>query len=173
MKALAIRPWQQDDLPIVREVIWKSWEATYAAFVPEADLKGYWSVHYSLQGIEKMFHDSAVDGFVAESGGRIVGCLRTRFDEIKQMFYVVSLYLLPEEQRKGIGKLLMAEADKCATTYGLSEIWVAVMVQNQVARRWYEHLGFRFIREEPFFIGRTSVPHLVGFRKIVTGMQKP
>lgn len=166
MSAMEIRHWRHEDLEAVRHVIWKSWKRTYSSFVPEADLRTYWDLHYSLESMEKMFNDPGVDGFVAEADGRTLGCLRTRFDEVKQIFYIVSLYVLPDEQKKGIGRLLMAEAEKLALEFGLQEIWIGVMVQNKPARAWYEMLEFRFIREEPFFIGKTSVPHLIGFKTI-------
>jgi ribosomal protein S18 acetylase RimI-like enzyme len=166
MNTVEIRHWKHEDLEAVRKVIWKSWKVTYAAFVPEADLRTYWDLRYSMESMGKMFNDHGVDGFVAESDGRILGCLRTRFDEVKQIFYIISLYVLPDEQKKGIGRLLMAEADKLALEFGLQEIWIGVMVQNKPARTWYEMLGFRFIREEPFSIGKTSVPHLIGFKTL-------
>jgi ribosomal protein S18 acetylase RimI-like enzyme len=48
----------------------------------------------------------------------------------------------------------------------LHEIWLGVMVQNVDALAWYRKLGFIFEREEPFTMGKTTVPHLIGFKKI-------
>ena len=57
-------------------------------------------------------------------------------------------------------------AEEKALAYNLGELWVGVMVQNEAARRWYEKRGFRFVREEPFRMGGTTVPHLIGYRVI-------
>ena len=86
--------------------------------------------------------------------------------EILIRLYFASLYLLPDFQRKGIGGRLLRAAEEKALAYNLGELWVGVMVQNEAARRWYEKRGFRFVREEPFRMGGTTVPHLIGFNVI-------
>ena len=49
----------------------------------------------------------------------------------------------------------------------MQEIWLGVMLQNTRTRQWYERIGFVFVKEEPFTMGATSVPHLIGYRPIV------
>lgn len=66
--------------------------------------------------------------------------------EILIRLYLASLYLLPEFQRKGIGGRLLAAAEEKTLSYNLGELCVGVMVQNELARRWYEKRGFRFVR---------------------------
>ena len=96
---------------------------------------------------------------------------RTHFHKKENRFYLASLYLLPAFQGKGIGGRLLQAAEERAGAYGLTELWVGVMVQNEAAGRWYERKGFHFVREEPFRMGGTTVPHKIGYKMIVGSSQ--
>ncbi len=53
-----------------------------------------------------------------------------------------------------------------AAKLNFTEIYIGVMIQNERALNWYRKLGFDFFEEQPFTMGKTSVPHLIG-RKIL------
>jgi hypothetical protein len=40
------------------------------------------------------------------------------------------------------------------------------MVKNRQALVFYRKVGFQFVREEPFTMGKTTVSHLIGFKKL-------
>lgn len=162
-----IRPWRMDDLPAVRRILWESWIAAYSAFVPENDLHAYHKATYSLESLTGLYESPIVDGFIGEAEGKAAGFARTQFHKSENRLYLASLYLLPDFKRNGIGGRLLGVAEEKARAYDLGELWVGVMVQNEQARRWYEKRGFLFVREEPFRMGRTTVPHLIGCK--VTG----
>jgi ribosomal protein S18 acetylase RimI-like enzyme len=66
----------------------------------------------------------------------------------------------------GIGGALMQAAEQKAVEAGIGEIWLGVMVQNTPALEWYRRNGFVFVEEAPFTMGRTTVNHLIGYRRI-------
>ncbi len=72
-------------------------------------------------------------------------------------------------QRKGLGRRLMHEALRHARERALPEVWIGVMVDNTGAQDRYERLGFRFMREEPFIMGATSVAHRIGCKALAPG----
>jgi len=163
---ILIRPWRMEDLPAVRRILWESWMAAYSAFVPEEDLRAYHEETYRIESLTHLYESPFVHGFIGEADGEAAGFARTQFNKSENRLFLASLYLLPDFQRKGIGGRLLRAAEEKALSYNLGDLWVGVMVQNEAARRWYEKRGFRFVREEPFRMGGTTVPHLIGFNVI-------
>jgi ribosomal protein S18 acetylase RimI-like enzyme len=164
--ACEFRPWTLQDLESIRSVTWSTWVDAYSAFVPVSDLQAYFSEHYSLRDLEILLRDPLVRGFVADVDGAIVGYLKTKFAPEEGRLYVSSVYVLPEVQRKGYGGRLMTLAEGEARHRGVGEIWLGVMTQNVRALDWYLRHGFEFVEELPFTMGRTTVPHRIGRKRI-------
>lgn len=161
-----IRRWQKEDFTAVRRILWESWIAAYRPFIPEEDLRAYFAATYRIDALSRLHDDPLVEGFVGEANGEPVGYARTQLQSDANRLFLASLYVRPAFQGKGIGGgLLRAAADK-ALSCGLRELWVGVMVPNEAAGRWYERRGFRFVGEEPFRMGRTTVPHRIGCKTI-------
>jgi ribosomal protein S18 acetylase RimI-like enzyme len=163
---ILIRPWQREDFPAVRRILRESWNATYSAFIPEEDLRSYFETTYQIDSLTRLYECRFVHGAIGEADGEAVGFARTQFHANENRLYLASLYLLPTHQGRGIGGKLLGVAEEKALAYDLRELWVGVMVQNEAARRWYDRRGFRFVKEEPFRMGGTTVPHLIGFKAI-------
>jgi GNAT superfamily N-acetyltransferase len=163
---IAIRPWQKGDLEALRKITWQSWVSTYSNFIRESDLKSYFDTHYTKASFLKMFDDPLTQVFVAEEGDHLVGYARLFFNQEENRLYVPSLYLLPDFQGQDIGIRLLKTAEECAAERGLDELWIGVMVENKKALLFYRKIGFQFGREEPFTMGETTVPHLIGYKKL-------
>jgi len=58
-------------------------------------------------------------------------------------YYIAYLAVLPERRRQGIGRQLMEFAENQARAKGLKRIVLDVEIENEGARRLYEHLGFQ------------------------------
>jgi diamine N-acetyltransferase len=160
------RRWRRGDLSGVREVTWSTWVDAYGAFIPLDDLRAYYDEHYSLEALGKLFDDPAVTGFVSVVGVRVVGYLKTHHDRGANRYSVSSVYILPEFQGGGLGNRLMMLAEEHARAAGCHELWLGVMTQNRRALEWYTRHGFVFGDEQPFTMGTTTVPHLIGRKPI-------
>lgn len=149
----------------LRAMVLKTWIAAYGGFIPEIDMRTYFAEAYSEDNLRRIA--AAADNWitVAANGTEMVGFMRT-FIASDKRFHVASLYVEPKHQRGGIGFRLMQAAEDQARDSGHREIWLGVMKQNHMALAWYQRLGFVFEREEPFTMGRTSVPHLIGHRTL-------
>jgi diamine N-acetyltransferase len=161
--AVAIRSWEQGDLEDVRRITWETWMATYASFIPVADLRSYFDQHYSLQALQELAGHVNVSGFVAVVDGVVAGYLKTQAAQEEGRFYVSSVYVLPGYQGKKLGTRLMHAAEDLALRVGFDRIWLGVMVQNLGALNWYRKTGFQFVEEAPFTMGKTTVNHLIGY----------
>ena len=165
MNPVELRPCTRADCPAVRRLLITTWISAYAEFVPEADLRSYFEAAYSEENLGRML--TAPDQWImlALDQAEVVGVLRT-FVSTEQRYHVASLYVAPGRQRGGVGGRLMHWAEQRARQLGHHQIWLGVMTRNRVALAWYQRLGFVFDREEPFTMGRTSVPHLIGHRAL-------
>jgi len=163
---IVIRPWQKADLASIRRITWESWIFTYSSFIPERDLRSYFDIHYTEASLLKMFDDPFTHGFIAETDDQITGYARLFFNRDENRLYVSSLYLLPEFQGQEIGRQLLDAAAGYAAEKNVDEFWIGVMVKNRQALVFYRKVGFQFVREEPFTMGKTTVSHLIGFKKL-------
>jgi GNAT superfamily N-acetyltransferase len=163
---IVIRPWQKSDLASLRRITWQSWISAYASFIPESDLKSYFGIHYKEGAFLSMFDDPFTQVFIAETDDQIAGYARLFFNQDENRLYVPSLYFLPDFQRQGMGRRLLEAAEEYAAEKSLDELWIGVMVKNRQALVFYRKVGFQFVREEPFTMGKTTVSHLIGYKKL-------
>lgn len=161
-----IKPIDNREIANVRSITWQSWMHAYARFIPERDLQAYFDEHYSAEALERIFDDACVCGFVAEVAGNAVGYAKGCFNKTENRFYINSIYVLPDHQGGGIGTMLLNACIERARSYNVSEVWLGVMAKNVEALAWYKKIGFRFVREEPFIMGQTTVSHLIGYKPI-------
>lgn len=163
---MTLRPWQKSDLASIRRITWESWISTYLGFIPENDLRSYFDIHYAEESLLNLFDDPSMQGLIVAMDGQAAGYARLFFSPEENRLYVSSLYLLPEFEGQGMGSRLIEAAEGCATEKGLDELWIGVMVKNRRALDFYKKAGFQFVREEPFTMGKTTVSHLIGYKRI-------
>lgn len=64
-------------------------------------------------------------------------------------WYINAIATLPAARRKGIGRLLMAQAEASAIAAGCDEMSLIVASENATARTFYRRLGFREVASLP------------------------
>ncbi len=161
-----VRGWCEADLETVRRITWTTWLDAYGSFIPGPDLKAHFDTAYTIRELAKLHASPHFRGLLAEVNGEPAGYAKVRYAPGETRCYVSSLYVLPEYQGHGLGRLLLKKAEEHALTFGVKEIWLGVMVQNAAALAWYLRNGFVFVEEQPFTMGSTSVPHRIGYRPI-------
>ena len=169
----SIRLWTIGDIPDVRRIGWETWNATYGRFIPEEDLRAYHDEYYSVEALTRNFHRPSTRGYMALFGEDPAGYMIMSFDEKSARCSVASIYVLPESQGHGLGSMLMQEAFRAAVEAKYDRVWLGVMSENSSTIAWYRALGFRFVEEAPFTMGKTTVRHLIGFRLLITPVPPP
>jgi len=164
--SLVVRRWEPTDIPSVQRIAWTTWLAAYGGFIPEVDMRTFFDQYYTADALEKFCSDDHARGFLADYDAVPAGFAKTARNTDDGRFYLNSLYVLPEYQGKGIGSRLLQASERFALTLHAPEVWLGVMMQNTAAVDWYRRIGFQFVSEEPFTMGHTTVPHLIGFRTI-------
>ena len=161
--SIRIRHWRQDDIEVVRYILWETWKDSYAGFIPVDDLLTYFNEQYTPQKLEEQYNDANVKGFIAEYNEVAVGYEKTFYNEKENRFYVHQLYILSAYQNLGLGKKLMRSAAEAAHSMDMDKIWLGVMVKNELAVLWYKKMGYEIVNNAPFTMGKTTVDHFIGF----------
>lgn len=145
MDSITITTPHPDDARAVQEVFYKTWLATY----PNE------SVGITVDDIEHWYQDDREEKlnklknrisnplenqyfFIAKSSDKVVGVCRGYTSEDKNQLHAI--YVLPEYQGKGIGKMLWSEALKIMDPN--KDTYVEVADYNTNAIEFYKKLGF-------------------------------
>ncbi len=130
-----VRQCSQDDLQAVISINW--------ATLPE---------HYSDFFFEELLRSSPEAFLVAQHGSQIVGYIMCRieygFSNIHRFGFarkghIVSVAILEQHRRKGLGTTLVQQAMEGMKRRGCPEAYLEVRTSNQPAIRLYEELGFK------------------------------
>jgi len=114
--------------------------------------RGPWSSHTTEKGVLFGMRHSRV--IVARRGKRIVGTLHlptkkpwaidvSYFTAVKKALYLISMAVLPEMQRQGIGRLLIEEAMTQARAWPANAIRLDAFDAEAGAGAFYAKCGFR------------------------------
>ena len=92
---------------------------------------------------------------VAEENEKVAGYIMCRievglgdigFSGLKKRGHVVSVAVLPEHRKKGVGEALVSSAMDAMRTYNAKQCYLEVRVSNDPAVKLYEKLGFEVTR---------------------------
>jgi len=154
--AITLRPARPGDAAAIAKVHVETWRAAYAGIVPDAYLVSMTESKQALQWNHMIRRATAPEAVLtAESadvpGGRIVGfgsCGRARGQGTAspESGEIFTLYVTPDWQGRGIGRLLVEGLFVQMQGSGLSEAVLWVLSDNP-ARFFYEGLGGRRVAE--------------------------
>ena len=116
--------------------------------------------------IEK--EDSVILVAEDDDTGQLLGCVHLEKQDNK--LYLGMLTVDPTLQTKGIGKMLMGEAEAFAHFWDCTTIFMTVISVRSELIAWYEKRGFRKTKEtKPFPYGdeRFGIPKVEGLEFIV------
>lgn len=155
-----IRPAIERDVAGIAKVYVDAWRSTYAAILPHRGLLGMsreqqarqwsWSIRDRAQSVIVATEaDHGVVGFASFGPARwpdrqAAGCLGGA--DGAKVGEVYTLYVLPDFQERGIGRLLLAAvfAALVERRYDCGFLWV---LRDNPARYFYERLGGKLIAE--------------------------
>ena len=121
-----------------------SWKSGYRGIIPQPYLDALpldrWADKLGNTGYESFRADyilSDYGKFIATSS-----ICRARNEEYNGWGEIMSIYVLPEEFRKGYGRALFAYVSDRLRENGYSDIYLWVLEENRRARWFYEKMGF-------------------------------
>ncbi len=142
----------QDIIDDVSRVFALSWKDAYRGIVPQNYLDNLALNRWSVALEKERFNL-----WVAEDNGQIVGVAShgaARDEQYPAWGELRAIYLLPTVYRMGIGSKLLHASMQSLFNAGYDDIYLWVLEENHVARRFYEKNGFSFHGEK--------MPHPIG-----------
>jgi ribosomal-protein-alanine N-acetyltransferase len=139
LKDFVMRIFKPEDLESIMEINLKTLPENYSSYF-------YLELY---ENFPKVF-------LVAEADNKIVGYIMCRIETGRSEFkrtpfsftrkgHMVSIAVLPEYRRRGIGSALITEAMHGMIEYNASECFLEVRITNEQAINLYKKLGFQIV----------------------------
>ncbi|MCG9793604.1 GNAT family N-acetyltransferase [Flavobacterium algicola] len=142
----------REDFCLIQKLAHQVWPVAYAAILPEEQMKYMLDAFYSENALIKSF-DNGCQFVLVKEDETVLGFAGFEHFETKEQTKIHKLYLLPESQGKGIGKLLIEYIATKATEKGFDKLILNVNRFNK-ALHFYEKLGFSIVEEIDIEIGK-------------------
>ncbi len=139
-----------------------AWAGAYRGIIPGRDLERMITRRGPVWWKRALDRHTAV--LVLEIGGEIRGYATVGPNRMRMLPYageIYEIYLAPEAQGLGFGRLLFEAARQELRRYGLAAFTVRVLADNDGARGFYERLGGVVAAETGERIGETTLPIVV------------
>ena len=152
MSEILIEEINEDRVQIVQDLAYATWPDTFPTILSPEQIRYMLNWMYDLETLKKQIR-SGHRFFVCFEDGIPLGFIGMEpYHPDKQKIKIHKLYVLPETQGKGIGKLLFGKAKELASSLNIPTIVLNVNRFNK-AVDFYKHLGFTVAYEENIDIG--------------------
>lgn len=142
----------QEQLPIVHDLAHQIWPSTYGHILSKDQFDYMMEMMYSIDSLEKQLITKPF--LLVEDEGQYIGFASYEINwENTNKTKIHKLYVLPQIQGKGIGKLLINHISEIAKNAHNSDLILTVNRFNK-AKDFYTKLGFQITEEKQFQIGR-------------------
>ena len=128
-----------EDMATVADIWHRAWHVAHAGHVPDG-----LTAARTLEAFHERTPKRVADTTVAEVDGRVVGFTMLVGDEVEQVF------VDPDLHGSGVALVLLAEAERQVAASGYDVAWLAVVVGNARARRFYEKHGWSDAGDLPY-----------------------
>lgn len=149
---IAIRPAKKSDFTVIREIAFQTWPATYGEILSTEQLRFMLNKFYSLENLQLNVEQNQLFFIISENEIPLgfLG-IEHHFDK-KPITKIHKIYILPNNQGKGIGKLAIDFVIKSALENQNNKIILNVNRFNR-AVQFYQKMDFKIIQEIDIEIG--------------------
>jgi GNAT superfamily N-acetyltransferase len=150
---IVIRKATEKDFGVIREIAHRTWPKTFGSILSKEQIDYMLAMMYSTDALmEQTTHKNHVF-FLAHEENECVGYASYQIDyHGLPKTKVHKIYILPEVQGKGVGRLLLEAIEKVAHENGNTAISLNVNRDNPSVK-FYEKVGFVKKGEENISIG--------------------
>lgn len=127
---VTLRPARPDEVPTVASVWHDAWHDGHRGHVPDALVAARRPAYFEGRSAALLDHLTVADA------DELLGVLIVKDDELQQLMVTAAA------RGRGVGGLLLAEAERQVAAAGHDEIWLAVVPGNTTARRFYASHGW-------------------------------
>jgi putative acetyltransferase len=141
MAVPTLRPATAADMATVADIWHTAWHVAHPGHVPDG-----LTAARTLAAFRERTPARVADTTVAEVDGKVVGFTMTAEDEVEQVF------VDPSHHGTGVAGALLEEAERRVHAAGFDQAWLAVVVGNARARRFYERHGWADAGDLPYVV---------------------
>src|SRR3954468_22351602 len=153
---MTLRPACPDDMATVAEIWHRAWHVAHPGHVP-AGL----TTARTLSAFRERTPGRVTDTTVAEIDGEAVGFTMVDGAEVEQVF------VDPVRHGSGVAAALLAEAERQVAAAGHEVAWLAVVIGNARARRFYEKHGWADAGDLPYEVTAGGTTYVSPCRRYV------
>ncbi len=142
------------EIPVIFEIAQITWKSTYSSIISPEQLQYMLNKIYDQKELEKVMLEGSQKFLILKDklGYQGFASFGARREE-PGVFKLHKIYILPENQGKRYGSLLIDEIKRQLKINGIQILDLNVNRQNG-AIEFYKKLGFKIIREEDVPIGQ-------------------
>lgn len=142
---------EEKDIPIIQKLSDVVWPVTFADILSVDQIKFMMEMMYSTEALREQLADGHRYA-LAKEGDVYLGYLSIQHFESEFSTKIHKIYILPNQQGKGVGRLLIEYAKEQAKRNGSLYLTLNVNRYNK-ALHFYQHLGFAITGKEDIDIG--------------------
>ncbi|HEX8576555.1 MAG TPA: GNAT family N-acetyltransferase [Flavobacterium sp.] len=136
------------DLNVVRKIAYKTWPDTYGKIVSAAQIDYMLESLYSIETLSANVTEKGHYFLLVKEEDNYLGFASYEHNyNAGPVTKIHKIYILPEAQGKGVGKMLIHKVADLAKEAGIERLCLNVNRHNK-ARFFYEKLGFTIVAEE-------------------------
>ncbi len=145
---IELRTASKTDLPLIQQLVITIWNVAYKDMLSKEQLNYMLDSMHSIAALTKLI-DTGHQFIIPYEDGVAKGfaCYKVFPDKVR----IEKIYVLPDQHKKGIGKLMMDYIIEKAS--GVNVVELNVNRQN-IAVDFYKKIGFKIIKEVDIPIGK-------------------
>lgn len=151
LRAMQIRPAAEADIPQLRDLAQRIWRECYPGIITLEQIEFMLGWMYSEEEIRRQLA-AGVPWEIAELDGEQVGYLSWQREDDGRV-KISKLYVLPQHQRRGLGRRMLDHICEQARALGAPAVWLQVNKRNERAIGAYLKAGFHIERDAVCDIG--------------------
>jgi GNAT superfamily N-acetyltransferase len=140
-----------DDIPYIQHIAHVTWPLVYGPIVGEAQLAYMLNLIYSTSSLERQMEEGS--NFLLAKEDNEPTAFAAYFLKSSNIYKLDKLYALPNQQGKGLGKMLISYIIEEIKTLDATALHLNVNRWNTKAQTFYEHLNFKIIEQQDIPIG--------------------
>ena len=145
MNQVSIKLASIEDIPTIVKIAYDTWFVTYEDVISQAQIEYMFGEMYTPESIFKQMDFYKHAFLILYQADRPIGFASYgKLEEPINTYKLHKLYLLPSEQNKGFGRILLSEVEKEVAGLGANYLHLNVNRKN-LALSFYEKLGYEII----------------------------
>jgi diamine N-acetyltransferase len=140
-------------LPIIKDIAHRTWPSTFGHIITSAQINYMLEWMYSIPSLKEQVYEKGHIFLLAKLNGEYLGYASYELNyKESPKTKLHKIYILPDTQGKGIGKMLLEEVEFAAKKNANTSILLNVNRLNE-AINFYEKIGFTIVETEDIDIG--------------------